>query len=654
MLQPNSAYGKQQYLPYSVGMLISYVQQYPDLYKKLEFRPLLYKRDKVESIVGQIGEVDVLCLSSYIWNFRLNMAIACEVRKRQPGCLIVVGGPHVPDQIEGFFEQNPFLDAACHREGEKTFCHVLKAITKDQPLNNIDGLSYYDRATGEIFKNPMRTRIEHLDEIPSPYLTGVFDHLFRPDNDVEWQVMWETNRGCPFTCTFCDWGSAIASKVRKFGMDRLLGEIQWFADHRVSWVFGCDANFGILPRDKELAAALAEAKERTGYPHQFRVCFTKNSNNRVFGVAKILHDAHMSKGVSLSMQSLDSETLANVRRDNIKLEVFHELQARYLEEGVATFSELIIGLPGETYESFRNGLDVLLDQGQHSGINIYNCSVMPNAEMGDPEYQKKYKLRMVDQPIFQAHAARLADDVMVEYEPIVIETHSMTVADWRRIYHFAWAVQCFHLLGSLQAVSVLLRNRYGVRYSTFYEAVIEFGQRNPGSVLNSEMGILDGVLDNILSGTGSDQYLTEFLDITWPPEEASHLRFAKDIDGFYRECRHFLDEFLLAQKVDMPEALKDDLMRYQQATLVHYDRRNDVTLNLRYNLDEYIKGCRKGNSVAFEKGDFKYKVTATHKLEGDAEKFAREVVWYGRKGGKFIYPVERVHADDFASIGRGV
>ena len=643
MAQLNSGYGKQQYLPYSVGMLTSYLKQYAVLWNQCEFRPFLYKRDAVKTVVDQIGKVDLLGLSCYMWNYRLNMALAEEVRRRHPDCLIVVGGPHVPDRLDDFFDRHPYLDVAVHGEGEITFYEVVKARIEGRDFREIEGLSYHDRTSHHVSQKSRRPQLDNLNVVPSPYLTGVFDHLIEEIKDIEWHVMWETNRGCPFSCTFCGWGSAIASKVRQFEMNRLLKEVQWFADHQIGWVFGCDANFGILPRDRELAEALARAKREVGYPQDFRVCFTKNSNNKVFDVAKILHDADMSKGVSLSMQSLNSDALKNIRRSNIKLGIFHELQARYLKEGITTYSELIIGLPGETYESFVEGLDILLDQGQHSGINIYNCSVMPNAEMGNPEYQKQFQIRTIELPIFQAHSDRPDPwDTVIEYEPIVIATNTLTVEDWRRTYQFAWVVQCFHLLGSLQAVSVFLRHRYDIRYGVFYQALLEFGRTHPGSVVHKEMAILDAILDDVLAGVGFNQYLPEFLDINWPVEEASHLRLSKDLETFYEQCAIFLEELIKQHHLDLPDRLTRDLMRYQHAVVVHYDRRENLLLNLRYNLHEYIQSCRIGEPIPLQEGECVYQVIATPRLEGDVERFARDIVWYGRKGGKFLYPVKRI------------
>ena len=90
-------------------------------------------------------------------------------------------------------------------------------------------------------------------------------------------------------------------------------------------------------------------------------------------------------------------------------------------------------------------------------------------------------------------------------------------------------------------------------------------------------------------------------------------------------------------------------MRYQRAVVVQYDRREDLLLDLQYNLDEYLKSCRVGEPVALQEGAFLYRVVATPTVHGDVERFARKVIWSGRKGGKFLYPVQRVQADVLTS-----
>ena len=72
-------------------------------------------------------------------------------------------------------------------------------------------------------------RLRDFENVPSPYLTGVFDELIKENPKERWLASWETNRGCPFSCAFCDWGSATASKVSRMHLDRIYKELDWFS-----------------------------------------------------------------------------------------------------------------------------------------------------------------------------------------------------------------------------------------------------------------------------------------------------------------------------------------------------------------------------------------------------------------------------------------
>ena len=97
--------------------------------------------------------------------------------------------------------------------------------------------------------------------LPSPYLTGVFDETMKENPNERWLASWETNRGCPFSCAYCDWGSAIASKVSRMDMDKLEKELMWFAKNKIEFIYVCDANFGMLPRDMEISKKAIEIKK---------------------------------------------------------------------------------------------------------------------------------------------------------------------------------------------------------------------------------------------------------------------------------------------------------------------------------------------------------------------------------------------------------
>ena len=168
-------------------------------------------------MVKKVGQVDILGISCYIWNWRMSLKLAEEVRKKNPNCMIFLGGPHVPDSTdESFFRQYPYIDMTMHGEGELTFEETLMKYLNKEPLTNIIGTSFYDRKNSKkVYLNKKRERMRNYSLLPSPYLSGTFENLFKK-YDYSWTLTWETNRGCPFKCTFCDWGSAIASKLEKF------------------------------------------------------------------------------------------------------------------------------------------------------------------------------------------------------------------------------------------------------------------------------------------------------------------------------------------------------------------------------------------------------------------------------------------------------
>jgi len=639
LVQLNNKYGSQVYLPYSAGILQSFAEKSREISSNYSFKDFVFIREKLSKMVSQIGNVDVLGVSCYVWNWSLSLELAKMVRKNNPDCLIIFGGPQVPGKIDGFFEEYGFIDIAVIGEGEATFAEILKAYTdkNKNDLKGIGGSHYYDRKENKLFTGLPRERIVNLETIPSPYLTGVFDKLFE-DSDYSWMVTWETNRGCPFKCSFCDWGSAIATKVRKFSEDRLMKEIDYFTEKKVDLVFGADANYGIFKkRDKAFSLRLAENKKKKGYPNQFRVCFTKNSTDTVFELAKIFADAGMNKGVSISMQSLNVDTLTKIQRRNIKMLFFKDLQKKYVEAGLVTYTELILPLPGESYESFVEGIDSLLDSSQHSGIVIYNCSIMPNAEMGGEAYQKTHMLDMVEIPIFQAHSDVTESDEVEEKETIVVGTSTMSREKYRETFKYAWIIQSMHLLGLLQSVSISLRLHAGIKYSDFYRTILEYGKNNPESIIGKELKLVDEVLDSVMSGKSFGQTVKGFEKIVWPPEEATFLRISNKLDSFYKEANRIL---LPLVGKENKELLKD-LIKYQKLRVVTFKNQNEKIENFEYNVHQFFEDSRAGMVSILENTPCQLK-TKPEKNYDNKKIFSREVVWYGRKGGKFFHPIEEV------------
>jgi len=637
MAQPNYAYGNNVFVPYSVGLLQAYAETIPEIRDDFHFLPPVFRREDPREIVQNAGKLSIAGFSCYLWNWEYNKLLAQNVRVAFPECFIVFGGPNVPYASEGFFAEHPYVDLLIHHEGELRFASVLQEFSSSSrpDFTSIAGLSI--RVEGNrTLKTAKGERIkkEDLLKLPSPYLSGVFDHLL--NSGYAMNVSQETNRGCPYSCEFCDWGENTYSKVFPIDEGRIIEEFEWFGRHKAEYLFSCDANWGML-KERDLALTeqmIAMRARHGGFPQRFRMCTAKNSTDTVFTIAKMLNDAGMNKGATLSFQSMDERTLELIKRKNIKLETFSHLMDRYRAENIITYTELIMGMPGETYESTKKGIDKLFASHADSiNLNAYVCTMLPNAGLSKPAYVAANGIKSIRMPILLGHSTPESEvEDIVEYEKVVVETASMPNADWQRTYLFYWMVQAFHCLGLTQYVAILFRKYFGVEYSDFYERLITHFSADEETFIGKEIALIRGIIARSMEGGRIDLVLPQFGNIYWPLEEASFLTLVTGKEEFYRELRSFIG--CLARGFGQPvdEVLLDDTIRYQ-ASVVKDPYVGESTIRLEHDLHRYLSDLR--GEEALSRSPTTLVIKAQKGYGGDLETFAREVVWYGRKGGSF-------------------
>ncbi|PIQ26682.1 hypothetical protein COW36_01020 [bacterium (Candidatus Blackallbacteria) CG17_big_fil_post_rev_8_21_14_2_50_48_46] len=469
LMQVNQPHMGQIYLPYSAGLLESYVRQYAQNPSRYLFLSPLFRRQSLEQAVQAFRHVDVAGLSLYTWNVNFSLAVARELKVRQPETLIVVGGPQVPERAEAFLRAHPAVDLCVHGEGEQIFLALLESLP-ERDWSQIPSVSYLQQ--GVFFRNPQATRLKALQNLASPYLSGAFDALFKANPNEDWIALWETNRGCPFSCSFCDWGSATRSKVVGFDDARLEAEIAWFSRHRVKVIFSCDANFGILKRDQALTESMIAAHQQTGYPRTFVIQNTKNVTERAYQIQKRLCETGLNQSATLSLQSMNPEVLKAIRRENISLDSYRELQSRFRRDGVQTYTDMIVGLPGESYDSFAEGIAQVIAEGQHHHIRYFNCYVLPNAELGNPDYQARYGVEYVTIPyVFSNDAVSESRDGLGEEQQMVVACSSYTRTDWVKMKTYAWFSELLYFNRKLlQLPLMLLQQVAGFSYRALFEA----------------------------------------------------------------------------------------------------------------------------------------------------------------------------------------
>lgn len=671
LVQINNSFSGQNYFPLSVGMLQAYAEKYFGDAGGYVFLPPIYSRINVDESVERLSEADIVGFSTYVWNFNISLAIAKQLKQRKPDIVIAFGGPHVPDRIqrrmareamlalregtaaaldtsefdtgrvEAYLRRYPFIDIACHGEGEKLFTTFLENAFGD--WRNVPSVSFIDNH-GQFVQTPRLPRIQGLDELPSPYLEGTFEVLMKENPDQRWIVMWETNRGCPFSCAFCDWGSAVASKLSKWDITRLYREVDWFADHEIKFIFCADANFGILPRDLELAAYLAKVKGARGYPEYISIQATKNAQERSYQAQKMLADARMNGAVVLSMQSLYEPTLKAIKRDNISLDVYKALQVKFAAGGIETVTDLILGLPEETYESWIQGIDTLLNHGQHNRIQFNNLSILPNAEMGDPEYQKFYGMETVVSEVVNFHGSLPDKNEIVEHQELVIATHAMPRADWVRTRAFSWMVGFLHFDKILQIPIIAVHRVAGIPYRELLEF---FSEGASGAFRGTEaFPILDEVRQFFLEKARDIQdggvefcHAPEWLNIYWPADEYIFIKLCveRKLKAFYEEAERALRLLLESKSVDFDNRLLHDAITLNYHLIKLPFQTTDINLSLSYNIFELYRSVILRCPMELKQRPHLHHINRTAEQWTSWEEWYEKVVWYGNKKGAYLY-----------------
>lgn len=645
LVQINNSFSGQNYLPYAAGLLQAYVQKHSRHPQRYTFSLPIYSRIPVQAAVERLLGADVIGFSAYVWNIRISLEIARRIKAQRPQTLIIFGGPQVPDRAEQFLRENAFIDLACHGEGEPVLLDILENYPS-RTWENVSSVSYLD-ADGRFVARPRAERLRDITLIPSPYLEGVFESLMTASPQEKWLILWETNRGCPFQCTFCDWGSAVAAKVSQFDMGRLVAEVEWFAAKKIEFIFCCDANYGMLTRDYDITRHVADAKARSGYPQALSVQNTKNATERAYAVQKLLSDAGLNKGVAISLQSVDSNTLSAIKRQNISTESFQELQRRFTRDRVETYSDLILGLPGETYDSFADGISQVIANGQHNRIQFNNLSILPNAEMGDPGYQKKYGLVMVQTKIINIHGSLAeAREEIPEMQDLVIATASMPREDWVRTRTFCWMTALLHFDKVLQIPLILLHELCAVSYRELIEAFLD-RQADRYPVLAEIGRFLRDKARDIQNGGAEYCHSAEWLDIYWPADEYVLIKLAVEnrLKAFYDEAEALFGEFLSARVLDLPPSALHQAIELNRSLIKLPFQTACLELETSYNIWEFYRESLVGTRIPLAKRRTVNRIDRTKVVYHSWKDWCREVIWYGNKKGAYLYGNESVERE---------
>ncbi|ADL55125.1 B12-binding domain-containing radical SAM protein [Gallionella capsiferriformans] len=444
-------------MPLGAALVASYIKrEFPD-----SIDVSLYKlpEDLEAAVIKQCP--DILCLSNYAWNLRLTVAFARLVKKINPQLIVIFGGPNFPlkeDERQAFLTENDCIDFYVFGEGETALANLFREIIGHNfevaaikaarlPLINCSYLSAEGVISGEW------TRTVELDQFPCPYTDGLMDKFF----ELPLIPLYETTRGCPFSCTFCTDGISEKSKIFRKSHENIEESIAYIAQkvqHSDTLILA-DLNFGMYNEDIETAEIIARQKIATGYPLSVGTALGKSRPENIMEAVKILDG---SLHIGLSLQSTDVEVLKNIKRKNIQTpKLILAAEEVGLREAV-DFTELILALPGDSmakhYQSLREGVALGMTNIRMYQLMLLTGSTM-NSQASREIYQMQTRWRVMPNcaGVYRFFGTELR---VAEIEEIVVANSTLSFADYVecRVMDFIielfvnndWYVELFELI----------------------------------------------------------------------------------------------------------------------------------------------------------------------------------------------------------------
>jgi radical SAM superfamily enzyme YgiQ (UPF0313 family) len=394
---------------------------------------------------------DILALSNYCWNIELGYTLINWAKKINPKLIVILGGPNFPTEAEEkkkFFKQRPFVDFYIESEGEIGFVKILEKLQKydfnTKVLKNseehIVNCCYLNE------ENLIQAQIERIKDVnilPSPYLDGTMDEFF----DLPLIPMLETTRGCPFSCTFCADGLSFKNKIYSYDMQRVKDEIKYVCDRvkNMDELRFSDLNFGMYKQDVETSEYIATLQRDFGWPKLIRASLGKNRPDRIIEIAKILKGSLI---MGSAQQSSDENVLTNIKRKNITGKTYNDL-LKFMHKTnrkAKTFTEFILGVPGDSKRTHFNSLKYGVDNGVNT-IRMFQAILLSGTEMANRATREKFKLltkyRVLTGAVGRYQFAE-ENIPVTEIEEIIVGSKDMSFEDYVSCRRMDLLIETFH------------------------------------------------------------------------------------------------------------------------------------------------------------------------------------------------------------------
>ena len=436
--------------------------------------------------------------SLYIWNHIDADHLAQEIHKRWPDCLIVYGGPQIDIKYTNdFFERRPWVSLVVPSDvyGEPIVTNIL---------DNFDNLSFskipevYYQRSGIKFKSKHEF-IKRSFVWPKNIFKSQEEYFnFERKNSM---VVYESTRGCPYKCSYCDWGGGTYTKIVRKPMETILSELEFLAANSVESFIFADANFGIFKDDIDIIYHIIDLKKKYGYPLIVSVENAKNNLDRVIKIQKLLIENHLVFYYKISIQNPHPEIKANIDRVDLpfdeQIAAVQELRKQF---DAPILIETILGLPGDSYQKTLDSIDLF----HQTGIESFRPAIwnlLPEAPAYSPTERTKFKIESKWFEIYSLpfrykpgknaeFGVRIVDNDHIMLLENVISTYSYSRREWCDMLALTMLSGIAKIVG-LDMITNYLADKHGLKSSHFYDAVyrnIIVNKKFNSAYLNDKIG----------------------------------------------------------------------------------------------------------------------------------------------------------------------
>lgn len=567
---------------------------------------------------------DFFGLSVYIWSHIQADSLARKIRERWPDCLIVYGGPQIDIKYSNdFFQLKPWVDLVVPSDvyGEAIITHILNNWD-DLKYQNIPEVYYHRNGIKLKSKIPFNKRQfqwpRNIFESQAEYFN------FDPTSSL---VIYESSRGCPYKCSYCDWGGGTYTKISKKPMDTVFSEIEFLSKSKIEFFYFADANFGIFKEDIEIIKHVARMKKKYGYPLSMSVENAKNNLDRVIEIQKILIENQLTDYYKISIQNPFDDIKRNIERVDIPFEEqYEEINKLKKQYDAPILIETILGLPGDSYQRTLEGIDLF----NKNNIESYRPAIwnlLPEAPAYDPAEREKFKIKTKWFEIYtfpfrykksldkKDPGVRVIDNKEALLFENVIETYSYSRFEWCDMLVLTMLSGVSKAVG-LSMFTEYLADEHSLKPSQVYDKIYKELFKKKGfnnAYLNEKIGMISDHLYKLVE----DENLTQLefdIDTEFPLLLSPHtyLMFVIMLDpkGFFDSIADLFSDLLDDDTIN-------DLGHYLGEIMINLDYSPDLgkTFTTKFDWHGYFNGL-----TDLTKSEYTYQILDTElKFKGSKE-----------------------------------